>query len=95
LNAFALPEFGQTMYLNSRVLFCGGLGAFENRQGLRRNIDRGPNIFDIALLIALQAAAVEVRQCRRRSDLGSRTHLMNINDQHCDVVFLPRLGSST
>jgi hypothetical protein len=29
------------MYLNSRVLFCGGFAAVERRQRSRRNIDRG------------------------------------------------------
>jgi hypothetical protein len=45
------------MYLNSRGLLCGGLGCLKKRQGLRRNIDRGPNSFDIASFIYLAYVA--------------------------------------
>jgi hypothetical protein len=38
------------MYLNSRVLFCGKIRVFENRQDRRRNLDRSRRPFDIALL---------------------------------------------
>lgn len=40
-------------------------------------------------------AATQVQGVANELPLGSRLHPMNINDQHCDIVFLPRLGSIT